>query len=128
MNRLSNSVLFKLFLVMLAIDAVLFLILAGIVLNALENAIGLTPELVTWIAIYLSAMVIFTIILFVLVIVTVTIRVKDARHYYQVQRSRREMELKRYRQRLPVSEDGRVNNVLNRDSPTRRSSVQLDDH
>src|SRR5579864_5242379 len=76
MNRLSNPVLFKLFLVILAIDAVLFSILAGIVLNALVNAIGFTPELVTWIAIYVSAMVIFTIILFVLVIVTVTIRVK----------------------------------------------------
>jgi hypothetical protein len=100
MNRLSNPVLFKLFLVMLAIDAVLFSILAGIVLNALVNAIGFTPELVTWIAIYVSAMVIFTIILFVLVVVTVTIRVKDAQHYYQVQRRRREMELKRHRQRL----------------------------
>ena len=99
MKRTTHSVLFKLFLLVLAIDGVLFSILVGLVLNALVNEQGFTPELITWVAAYVSFMLVFSTIMFVLVIVTVSIRMKDAQLYKRVLRRRREMELKRQRQR-----------------------------
>lgn len=100
MKRTTHSVLFKLFLLVLTIDAVLVLILVGFVLNALVNEQGFTPALITWVAAYVSFMLAFSTIMFVLVIVTVTIRMKDAQLYKQVLRRRRQMELKRQRQRF----------------------------
>jgi hypothetical protein len=99
-KRTTHSALFKLFFLVLTIDAVLFLILAGFVLNALVNQQGFTPALITWVAAYVSFMLVFSTIMFALVIVTVTIRMKDAQLYKQVLRRRREMELKRQRQRF----------------------------
>ncbi len=95
MKRTTHSPLQKLFFVVLIIDIVLILILAGIVLNALVNGIGLTSALLFWVAAYISFMVVFSIALFVIVIVAVNIRMKDAQRYKELQRRRREMELKR---------------------------------
>jgi hypothetical protein len=101
-KRATHSALFKLFLLVLTIDAVLFLILAGFVLNALVNEQGFTPELITWVAAYVSFMLVFSIVMLALVVLTVAIRVKDAGHYHEVQRQKRErqLELKRRKQQL----------------------------
>lgn len=100
MKRTNHSALSRLFFVMLAIDAGLVSILVGLVLNALVENIGLTPALIAWVAAYLSFMIVFSGVLFVLVVVTVTIRVKDAQRSKEMLRRRREMELKRRKQRL----------------------------
>ncbi|HLH61382.1 MAG TPA: hypothetical protein VKV20_06810 [Ktedonobacteraceae bacterium] len=95
MRKIHRSTLTKLFFLVLIIDAVLVLILAGLVLNAFVARTGLTPELIAWVAGYISFMIVSSIVLFVLVIVTVSIRMKDAQHYEEIQRRRREMDLKR---------------------------------
>jgi hypothetical protein len=102
MNRFNSSVIFKLFLLVLSIDAVLFTILVGLVLSAVVDKVGLTPELITWVAIYVSFMVVFSVVMLALVVLTVSIRVKDARHYSEVRRQKqvRQLELKRRKQQL----------------------------
>jgi hypothetical protein len=100
LKRTTHSTLFKLFLLVLTIDAVLFLILVGFVLNALVNEQGFTPALITWVAAYVSFMLVFSTIMFVFVVVAVSIRMKDAQRYKQVLRRRQEMELKRQRLRF----------------------------
>jgi hypothetical protein len=99
-KRTTHSALFKLFFLVLTIDAVLFLILVGFVLNALVNQQGFTPALITWVAAYVSFMVVFSVVMLALVVLTVTIRMKDAQRYKDVLRRQREVELKRQRQRF----------------------------
>ncbi len=94
-GTIIHPALVKLFFVVLGIDAVLFTILAGLVLNALVERIGLTPGLLFWVAAYVSFTAVFSLVLFILVIVTVSIRMKDAQRYKELQRRKREREIRR---------------------------------
>jgi membrane protein implicated in regulation of membrane protease activity len=95
MKRSTYAALLKLFFLVLIIDAVLMLILAGLVLNAFVERLGFTPELITWVAGYISFMIVSSIVLVVLVVLSVRMRIKDAQRSEEAQRRRREMTLKR---------------------------------